>query len=358
MKTLTLTEIAEAIGGTLDPVGRESAQELVVTGLAPLSEAGPDQLSWLVGTKQLGLFKTTRAGAVIIPADLDPPETANPQTAFIRAEKPEAGMARAAWLFVERPVHPTGVLVGAMVDPTARVAPDATVYPQAHVGPEAVLEAGVVVHPQVYIGARASLGRGTIVMPQAVILDGVRIGRECLIQPGAVIGGDGFGFAQDKEGHHLKIPQLGSVEIGDRVEVGANTAIDRATTGATVIGAGTKLDNLVQIGHNVVLGENCAFAGQVGIAGSCTVGRNCVMGGQVGLADHVSVGDGCMFAGQTGINNDVPAGQIMAGTPPMEIRRCFRVMGAYKKLPETVKKITALEKRIAELEARLTENED
>jgi UDP-3-O-[3-hydroxymyristoyl] glucosamine N-acyltransferase len=189
-----------------------------------------------------------------------------------------------------------------------------------------------------------------------VIREGVRLGRRVIVHAGAVIGADGFGYAFDGA-RHRKIPQVGGVQIEDDVEIGANTTIDRATLGETVVRQGTKIDNLVQVGHNVEIGEHTVIAGQVGIAGSCRIGRGVVMGGQVGLADHTTIGDGALLGAQSGVHGDIAAGEKVLGTPALPLNESKRIILATRHLPELVRRLRTLERRLARLESRLGDDE-
>jgi UDP-3-O-[3-hydroxymyristoyl] glucosamine N-acyltransferase len=208
----------------------------------------------------------------------------------------------------------------------------------------------------VYVVVGAVIGEETVLYPHVVIRDGVRLGRRVIVHAGAVIGADGFGYAFDGA-RHRKIPQVGGVRIEDDVEIGANTTIDRATLGETVVRQGTKIDNLVQVGHNVDIGEHTVIAGQVGISGSCRIGRGVVMGGQVGLADHVTVGDGAMLGAQSGVAADIAAGEKVLGAPARPLTESKRIFLATGHLPEMVRRLRTLERRLARLESRLGNGE-
>lgn len=337
----TVGQVAATLGGVVE--GRADKRLL---GVAPLEAAGPQELSWVVSSKYKEAFQASRAGAVIVASNFEAPT----QTVLIRVDNPELAFALAAQLFIEPQDHPGKVCAGALVDPRAEVAEGATVYPLAYVGPEAVIGPGAVIHPLAYIGPKARVGPRTVIHPQAALLERVEVGADCLIQTGAKIGADGFGFAQREDGSHVKIPQQGTVIIGDRVEIGANTAVDRATFGATVIGDGCKLDNLVQVAHNVTIGPNCALAGQVGVSGSVTMGQGCTLAGQVGLRDHISLGDRVVLAGGSGVAEDIPSNQIWAGYPALPVTQTLRIVKAVPKLPDLLRQVRDMEKRLAVLE--------
>ncbi len=346
MPRATAAQVAKAAGGIIEPAGGD-AGEVILGGLAPLAVAGPDDLSWFGDKKYRTDFEASRAGAVIVPRDLE----TDKETVLIRVDNPELGMARAAVLFAPVAEHPGTVLEGALVHPAARVAEGATVYPLAVVGPDSEIGEGAVIYPLAYLGARVKIGARSVVQPQAALMDGVRIGEDCLIQAGAVVGAEGFGFAQTPEGAHVKIPQLGSVTLEDGVELGANTAVDRAFYGATRIGRGSKLDNLVQVAHNVDMGPDCALAAQVGVSGSVKMGRGCFLGGQVGLADHITVGDRTLIGAQSGVPSSLEGHQAYLGSPARSFRLAQRIMVSENKLPDLIKRVRTLEKRLAALEA-------
>ena len=238
------------------------------------------------------------------------------------------------------------------------VAADARVDPTAAVGPLAVVESGAVLGPRVrvhafaFVGARAEVGEDSVLHPRVVLCAGVKLGRRVVVHPGAVIGADGFGYAFDGEAHR-KIPQVGGVLIEDDVEIGANTAIDRAMLGHTVVRRGTKIDNLVQIAHNVEIGEHSIIVAQVGIAGSGRIGRGVVLAGQVGVADHLTVGDGAVVLAQSGLARDVAPGAKVFGTPARPVLQAKRLFTLEEQLPDIVRRLRKAEQRLQRLESRL-----
>jgi UDP-3-O-[3-hydroxymyristoyl] glucosamine N-acyltransferase len=237
------------------------------------------------------------------------------------------------------------------------VAEGARIDRTASVGPLAVVEAGAVVGPRSRVGALSFVGAGAVLgedvrlYPRVVVREGVRIGDRVIVHSGAVLGADGFGYAFDGRAHR-KIPQVGGLRIEDDVEIGANTTIDRATLGDTVVRRGTKIDNLVQIGHNCDVGEDVILVSQVGIAGSSRVGNRAMLAGQVGVADHVTIGAGAILTAKSGVPNDVPAGEVWGGLPSRPVADTRRIWASETKLPELIKRVRALEKRVRELEER------
>jgi UDP-3-O-[3-hydroxymyristoyl] glucosamine N-acyltransferase len=337
----TLGELAEALQAQLD-----GDPARVVTGVAPLETAGPDQISFLTDPRYREAARGSRAGAFLAPRDV-----ADLPAPTLHCAMPQRALIDLVRLFHPPAPVPTGI------DRTAVVAADALIDPTAAVGPLTVVEsravvgAGVRLHGLVYVGPGAEIGEGSVVYPHVSIREGVRIGRRVVVHAGAVLGADGFGFVFDG-GAHRKIPQVGGVLIEDDVEIGANTTIDRATFGDTIVRRGTKIDNLVQIGHNVEIGEHSLLVAQVGVSGSSRLGRGVVLAGQVGVADHVTLGDGVMAAAQTGIPSDIEAGTKVMGTPARPIMLARRIMVAAGRLPELLQRVRALERRLDKLAAR------
>lgn len=318
--------------------------ELLLTGVGTLDEAGPAQLSFLANPKYAPLLAGTKAGAVVVD-----PASVQPSMAHIITPKPYLAFAQAVTLF-NPPNHPgdgvsqrANVAAGAELGEGVKAMAGSTVEEGAKVG------AGTVLYPGVYVGRGATIGSWCVLYPNAVVREGCVLGDRVILQPGAVIGSDGFGFALDAGGN-VKFPQIGIVEIGDDVEIGANTTIDRAALGKTIIGKGVKIDNLAQIGHNVVIGPYSIIVAQVGVSGSTKVGKGVILAGQVGVAGHLNIGDGAMVGAKSGIGNDVEAGAKVQGNPLMPISHWLRSQAVFKKLPELKARIGELEKRLAALE--------
>mgnify|MGYP000604456735 CR=1 FL=1 len=336
----TLGQLAAALGARL-----EGDPARTVTGVAPLESAGPAEIAPVLGPRYRAAAHASRAGAFLAAEDAG----ALPAP-VLRCAAPRRALADLLQLFYPPTPAPPGI------HPTAVVAPDAVVDPTASVGALTVIEAGarvgarVRLHPLVYVGAGVEIGEDSVVYPHAVLRDGVRVGRRVVIHPGAVLGADGFGYVWDGAAHR-KIPQVGSVVIEDDVEIGANATVDRATLGQTVVGRGTKLDNLVMVAHNVVIGEHCLLAAQTGIAGSSRLGRGVVMGGQVGVADHVTIGDGAMLGAQSGVASDVAPGEKLVGTYARPVVQFQRIWVAQAQLPDLLRRVRALERRLEALEA-------
>ncbi len=338
----TLGQLAKALGAVL-----EGDAQRVITGVASLDRAGPDQISFVTNRRYLPLAKSSRAGALLVPADVQ--DLSGP---LLRTPSPQTALIALLKLFHPAPPLSPGVHPSALVALESQVHPDASVGAFAVIQPRAVVGARARIFPLVYVGEGAEIGEDSTLYPHVVVRDGVRIGRRVIVHAGAVLGADGFGYAFDGSVHQ-KIPQVGGLIVEDDVEIGANTTIDRATLGETVVRHGTKIDNLVQIGHNVEIGEHSILAGQAGISGSCRLGRGVVLGGQVGVADHVTIGDGAVLGAQTGVSQDVAAGEKLFGTWGRPMREARRIWLAEAQLPELVRRLRAIERRLERLEARL-----
>jgi UDP-3-O-[3-hydroxymyristoyl] glucosamine N-acyltransferase len=337
----TLGQLAQALGATLEGDPRR-----VVTGVAPLESAGPDEVSFLTNARYHDAAKTSRAGAFLAGAD-----AAGLPAPVLRVRTPQQALVDLLNLFHPPAALVPGVHATVVIGDNARIDPSASVGPHAVVGAGARIGARVRVGPLVYIGAGVEVGEDCALGVHVTLLDGVRVGRRVVVHPGAVLGADGFGFAFDGA-QHRKIPQTGGVLIEDDVEIGANTTIDRATFGDTIVRRGTKIDNLVQIGHNVEVGEHSILISQVGISGSSRLGRGVVLAGQVGVADHVSIGDGTLVGAQSGVPSNLEAGGKFLGTPARPMLEAKRLMIAETRLPELLRRVRALERALEALTGR------
>jgi UDP-3-O-[3-hydroxymyristoyl] glucosamine N-acyltransferase len=320
----------------------------VVTGLAGLREATPNDVSFLASPKYQAAVKATRARVLIVARDVH----VDFDGSVIRVDNPSEAFAE-----LVRRVAPPPVTFPPGVHPTAVVAPGAQLGKDVYVAPHAVIEDRVVIGDRTVVGAGSYIGHESRVGSDCRLYANVSLrerttlGDRVILHSGVVLGADGFGYEQ-VNGTHQKIPQVGNVEIGDDVEIGANSAIDRGRFGSTRIGRGTKIDNLVQIGHNCVIGEHCIICGLVGMAGSTIIGHHVTIAGQVGIAGHLTIGDKSVIMAQAGVTKDVPPGSIMLGAPAVPHKEFKRVNAAIQRLPETVGKLHELEQQLAEMRKR------
>ena len=335
----TLGEIAALVGGRL-----EGDASLVVGGAANLENAGAADIAFAV-EPHIEEAKSSKAGALILPEG-----TEGFSVPRIFVADPRAAFAKLLALFAPPIDRPVGVSDEAYIGPDVRIGAGVTIMPFAVVDAHATLGDGVVLYPHSYVGQYAEIGEGTVIYPSVTIREYCRIGRRVIIHSSAVIGADGFGFTT-KDGVHTKVPQVGNVIIEDDVEIGAHVGIDRAATGSTVIGHGTKIDNLVHIGHSCRIGANNIIVAQTGISGSTTTGDNVTFGGQVGTVGHIHIGGNAVYAARSGIIGDMPEGFFGAGFPVQTHQEWLRVQATLKKLPELAKKLKALEKRLASSDA-------
>jgi len=331
---MKLKELAKQLGAELVSGAGGVADEIEVSGVAGIEEAGPGQVTFVANPKYAGLAKTTGAAAVIVEPDFQ--EIAAPT---LRVKNSYLAFAKAIECFYAAPTYKPGVHPTAVVDAEARIGA------RAHVGAYVVVSEGCVVGedavllPHVVLYPGVTVGDRFFAHAHAVVREGCRLGDDVVLQNGAVIGADGFGFAKGPEGRWVKIVQSGPAVLEDGVEVQANACVDRASIGETRIAAGTKIDNLVQVGHGSTVGENTLLCAQVGLAGSTTIGRNVILAGQVGVAGHLTVGDGAIATAQTGIPSDVAPGAVVSGYPAMDNREWLRMVAAEKRLPELLKKM-------------------
>ena len=312
-----------------------------LTGVAPLGSAGPGDLSWVADARHAALASQSGAGALLVVAEAD----AAGKPAVV-VENPTAALA--GWLArhfpAERPR--AGISKRAHVHSTARLARGVSIAAGAVVEAGASIGARTALLPGAFVGRGARVGEDCLLHPHAAVLERCRVGSRCELHAGAVVGSDGFGYSWDGD-RHVKIPQRGIVRVEDDVEIGANSAIDRATFGETIIGRGTKIDNLVQVGHNVVIGEHSIVCGQAGIAGSASLGRRVTLAGQVGVNHHISIGDGTIATGQAGVTGNLPAGGVFSGMPAAPHREFLKRSAWVARLPELARRVEDLERRAA-----------
>lgn len=342
MPSFTLQELADRTGGRV--VGDGSR---VVTGAMPPDSAGEHDLTFALNDKALRALVTSNARAVVVAEGANGGDRDQ-----IVHRNPGSAMAAILAAFHPRVPPEPGVHALASVHPSATLAAGVHVGPFAVVGAGAELREGSVVSAGAVVGEGCVVGERSVLHPHSVLYAGVRLGKDCIVHSGVVIGADGFGFAR-AGGRHVKIPQVSGVTIGDDVEIGANSCIDRGTMTPTTVGSNTKLDNLVQIGHNSVIGDRVIICGQCAIAGTTTIEDDCVLAGQVGAAGHLTVGRGSMAAAGTGITSDVEPGSRIAGHPPMKLEDWRRAHASLRHLAEMREELRRLRRQVDELEARL-----
>ncbi len=333
---MKLGELATQLGAELrgDP-------ELEVTGVKGIEDAGASEITFVANPRYSGLARKTQAAAVLVEPEF--PEIA---AATLRIKNPYHAFSRALALFYQPPAYPPGIHPTAVIDPTAKIGAGAhigayvVVGPGVCVGPNAALLPHVVLYPGVQVGSHF------FAHAHAVVREDCTLGDHVTLENGAIIGADGFGFAKNEAGHWEKIPQSGPVRLGNRVDVQANACIDRATVGATEIGDGTKVDNLVQVGHGSRVGENTLLCAQVGLAGSSVIGNNAILAGQAGVAGHCTLGDGVILTAQSGVSHDVPAGKMISGSPGFDNRIWLRAVTLFQRLPDLLKRLDRVEKQL------------
>jgi UDP-3-O-[3-hydroxymyristoyl] glucosamine N-acyltransferase len=338
---MKLSAIAEHLGGTLDGVC-----SVDIKAVSGLKEAGAGDLSFLANPKYAALVATTEASAVIVPADWDRPAPC----ALIRVENSDQAFAQAAEFFYEPvPAPPVGIHPSACVAESAQIGEGASVGANCTIADGVVIGANTVIQANCVIGYKTVIGEDCLIYPLVSTREFTEIGNRVIIHNGTVVGSDGFGYAVQKDGSRTKIPQIGRVVIDDDVEIGANVTIDRARFGKTRIGRGTKIDNLVQIAHNVVIGEHSVMCGQSGISGSTTIGSRVILAGQSGLAGHLEVGDGAIVGAQAGVMKDVPSRDFVMGSPAMSHLQAKKLIANTILLPKLKDRVKQLETRLAEL---------
>lgn len=338
-------QIAEYIQGVI--VGDENA---TVHTFSKIEEGIPGALTFLANPKYTHYIYETKASIVLVNKDFIPEGEIT--ATLIKVDNAYESLAKLMTLYEMSKPKKTGI------DPLASVAANARIGENVYIGPFACIEEGAVIgdnayiHPHVTVGCNAKVGNGTILYPHVTVYHDCRIGNQCIIHAGAVIGADGFGFAPSAEGYE-KIPQIGITIIEDQVEIGANTCVDRATMGATIVHKGTKLDNLIQIAHNVEVGSHTVMASQVGIAGSAKIGEWCMFGGQVGVAGHIQIGNHVNVGAQSGIPGNTKSGSSLMGYPAIEPKQFARSSAVFKKLPEMYSELGRLQKELEELKKQL-----
>lgn len=338
-----LRELAEFVNGTVIGDG-----EIEISGVASIDEARSEEITFIASPKYLPKLNETNASAVIVSK-----EVTKAEKPLLCVTNPYLAFAKILTLFSYRPYQSKGIDSMAWISPTATLGKDLTLYPFVYIGDHCLIGDRVTLYPGVFVGEGCSIGEDSILYPNVSIYSGTLIGKRVTLHSGVVVGSDGFGYV--KEGRkNVKIPQVGKVMIEDDVEIGANTTIDRATLGRTVIRRGVKIDNLVQVAHNVTIGEDSIIVAQVGISGSTKIGNNVTLAGQVGVVGHIEIGDNVMVGAQSGVTHDLPANQGFLGSPALPHREFLRAITVFPKLPEMRKSLIEIEKRLKKIEEMLS----
>jgi UDP-3-O-[3-hydroxymyristoyl] glucosamine N-acyltransferase len=328
----------------------EGDPEAIVNTVAKIEEGFKGALSFLANPKYEQYIYSTKSTVVLVNKDFMP--SGKIESTLIKVSNAYEAFASLLTLVEKSKPKKKGIHQSAVIEPSAKIGTDIYIGPYAYIGENCIIGDGCAIYPHVFIGDGTQLGKNCTLYPGVKIYHECIIGKGCVIHAGSVIGSDGFGFAPQSESEFMKIPQIGNVILEDNVEIGANAAIDRATMGSTIIRKGVKIDNLVQIGHNVEVGENTVMAGQTGIAGSTKVGKNCMFGGQVGLAGHIKIADGTKIGAQAGIGSDVKETSVLLGTPAIDSRQFIRSSVVFKNLPEINIKIRTIEKELESLKKK------
>lgn len=339
----TAEQIASVIGGKI-----EGDKDAKVRTFAKIEEGVEGAISFLSNPKYTHYIYDTKSSVVIVNEDVELEGTVAPT--LIRVKNAYESIAQLLQIYEASKPKKTGVSPQAYISPTAKLGKDCYVGPFACIGEGTVIGDGCQIYPHAVVGDNVKMGNGCILYPNTTVYQGCKIGNNVTLHAGSVIGADGFGFTPNADGYD-KIPQIGIVTIEDNVEIGANTCVDRSTMGSTVIRKGVKLDNLVQVAHNVEIGENTVMSAQVGIAGSTKVGSWCMFGGQVGIAGHITIGDKTFLGAQSGVPGSLKGGEELIGTPPMNPRNYFKSQAIFRRLPDMYKELEALKKTIEELKS-------
>ncbi len=336
--SISLSDLALKIGASFTGDG-----SMLLKGVAPLDTAKEGDLTFITNPRYAKHAGATQGSCILCDKEIP-----GVQKSFLLAPNPYAALARIIGVFFPKQIIEPGVHNGAWIDSSASIHPEACVFPGVYIGARAKVGRGTILYPGVFLGEDTIVGEDCIFYSNVTVREKCIVGNRVIFQPGVAIGADGFGFAPEKE-TYVKIPQVGNVIIEDDVELGSNTCVDRAALGSTRIGKGTKIDNLVQIGHNVVIGKNTIIVSQTGISGSTQVGDHVLMGGQVGLAGHIKIGDHVTLATRTGVMEDIPEKGVYWGSPSIDMTTEMKNVAAYRQLPALVKRVRQLEKTIEAL---------
>jgi UDP-3-O-[3-hydroxymyristoyl] glucosamine N-acyltransferase len=338
-KTVSLKTLAQLVQGEI-----AGDEDIMIRGLAPLETAGEGEITFLVKANRSDALAATSASAVLVPMSIEKADKT-----LIRVRDPYLASAKIHNFLLEEPFRAMGVHACACIGADCTIPEQVSIAAMAVIGDRVKIGKRVSIGAGTVIGNDVEIGDDTLLKANVTIEPGCRLGKRVIIHSGAVIGSDGYGYAVDEKGCHVKRPQVGIVRIDDDVEIGANTCIDRAAYGVTWIKSGVKIDNLVQIGHNVVIGENSLVVAQVGLAGSVTLGRNVVLGGQAGLSGHIHLDDGVMVAARGGVHQNLPKGAMVGGSPTLPVKQWAKAAAVYAKLPELAREVKQLKKDVERL---------
>ena len=325
--------------------------EIDISGVGAIEDARAGEITFIANPKYLSKVSETNASAIIVSK-----EVTQADKPLLCVTNPYLAFAKILTLFSQKPYQPKGIDSNAWISPTAQLGKDLTLYPFVYIGDRCSIGDRVTLYPGVYVGESSTIGEDSILYSNVSIYPGASIGKRVILHSGVVVGSDGFGYVKEEK-KNVKIPQLGKVEIEDDVEIGANTTVDRATFGKTIIRRGVKIDNLVQVAHNVVIGEDSVLCAQVGISGSTKLGSNVTLAGQVGVVDHTEIGDNVMVGAQAGVTHKLPANQGYVGSPAIPHREFLRVNAVFSRLPEMRKSLIEIEKRFKKIEEALFSKE-
>lgn len=346
----SVREIAGLVDGELVGDG-----ETAITGVCGIEDAEEGDITFIANPRYLPFIKTTNASCIIVSRELYITGATKP---IIKSANPSLAFVKVVDLFSPKKVkHPVGIDARAAIGKGVKLGKDAALGAYSVVEDDAAIGERSIIYPCSYIGRNTKIGADCVIYPNVTVREDVQVGDRVIIHSGTTIGADGFGFVEVDGAHH-KIPQLGVVVIEDDVEIGANVAIDRARFGKTVIGRGTKIDNLVQIAHNVQIGENSIIVAQVGISGSTKIGRHVILAGQAGLVGHISVGDNAVVAAQSGVSKSIPANTVVWGYPAKPIDKAKKVNAALQRLPDLAKRVAELESELKELRGKIGQAAD
>ena len=345
-KKVTISDIANLIQGNI--IGDGS---IVIKRLESIEKAGDGDISFLVKSTQKDLLEKTGASAVIVPPDID-----ISSKTILQVKNPYLASAIVHNFLLSVPFQPKGIHPAAHIGENCKIDENVTIDARAVLGNNVTLGQRVHIFSGAYVGDDVEIGDDTVIRPNVTVEYGSKIGKRVTIHAGTVIGSDGYGYAADERGCHIKRPQVGIVQIDDDVEIGANCCVDRAAFGVTWIKSGTKLDNMVQVAHNVIIGENCLLLSHAAVAGSTTLGRNVILGGKASAKGHIHLGDGVMVAGKGGVNRNLPPGEIVGGLPAIPIKQWTKAAVAFGKMPEIRSEVRKMRKEIDELKKNASDS--